>query len=480
MNVQESADLLVPPGVPDWRVKASHILGKEAAVRRSIHPITNWQAFVHLVKMNVGPGILGLPFAVRHGGLLLGSIGLLVMAVFTISCMALLVHCSHILRGRIGNVGALDYGQVALLAALPFSAKWAKLFQRAIDLLLVFGQFGVCCIFFVFISDNLVQVLKACGVNFGDLSEDNSARIIMAVLLIPLALVNCIRDLDKLAWISTVANLLIVLGLAAIYIFTLGHLNLPANGVYGGPIKDLPLVAPVSQWPIFFGTALYSLGGIGAVLPVENKMKTPKSAMTVLICAMIVANVFFISLGICGYLCFGENVQGSVTLNLPCSKPGDWIYSVVKLYYAAAVAMTYVLQFYIPATIIEASMGWTYLGEAHWTRRRCISSYLFRTLSVAGTCVLAVVIPKLGLFISFIGSVTGSILLFVFPPIVYVLTIANEQHHKAGCRHILMCIFCFTMFLTGLAGFGLGSYTSLDSIFIAFSGNATSTNSVCS
>ena len=101
--------------------------------------------------------------------------------------------------------------------------------------------------------------------SFGDLSEENASRLIMVGLLIPLVLGSYIRNLDKLAGISVVANVLIFFGLFVVLGFTLSHLNLPKSKLYGGPIKDLPWAASPSQWPIFFGTAIYSLGGIGGV-----------------------------------------------------------------------------------------------------------------------------------------------------------------------------------------------------------------------
>ena len=61
--------------------------------------------------------------------------------------------------------------------------------------------------------------------------------------------------------------------------------------------------------------------GIGVVLPVENKMKTPQAFggwFGVIDLAMTIAMVLYAAVGFYGYLRFGEDVQGSITLNLPC------------------------------------------------------------------------------------------------------------------------------------------------------------------
>ena len=78
-----------------------------------------------------------------------------------------------------------------------------------------------------------------------------------------------------------------------------------------------------SQFPLFFGTAIFSFEGISVVLPLENQMKTPRSMRGwngVLNIAMTVVTCLLIAVGFFGYLKYGENVMGSITLNLPSDK----------------------------------------------------------------------------------------------------------------------------------------------------------------
>ena len=66
------------------------------------------------------------------------------------------------------------------------------------------------------------------------------------------------------------------------------------------------------------------------VLPVENKMKTPAAFggwFGVIDLAMTVAMALYAAMGFYGYLRFGDDVQGSITLNLPCHEGSVYFHS---------------------------------------------------------------------------------------------------------------------------------------------------------
>ena len=56
------------------------------------------------------------------------------------------------------------------------------------------------------------------------------------------------------------------------------------------------------------------------VLPLENQMRTPRDMRGwngVLNTSMTIVTCLYIAVGFFGYLKYGEDVQGSITLNLP-------------------------------------------------------------------------------------------------------------------------------------------------------------------
>lgn len=90
-------------------------------------------------------------------------------------------------------------------------------------------------------------------------------------------------------------------------------------------IKDRTMATKsIHDLPLFFGTAIYLFEGIGLVLPLKNAMRHPKNfskAFGVLNVGMVFLTTMFICFGFVGYWKYGEEVEATLTLNLPA---GDW------------------------------------------------------------------------------------------------------------------------------------------------------------
>ena len=70
------------------------------------------QTIIHMVKGNIGAGILALPRAVSLAGLWVGCIGIAVLSLFCVTCMHLIVECSHRLSAKAGR-SYMSYADVA-------------------------------------------------------------------------------------------------------------------------------------------------------------------------------------------------------------------------------------------------------------------------------------------------------------------------------------------------------------------------------
>lgn len=215
---------------------------------------------------------------------------------------------------------------------------------------------------------------------------------------------------------------------------------------------SVPAFASWAKLPLYFGTAIYAFEGIGVILPLENNMKNPEAFggwNGVLNTGMVIVACLYTSVGFFGYLKYGDDVKGSITLNLG----DDLLAQLVRLAMALAIFLSYTLQFYVPINILGPWLRQRLHGE----NNQVIGEYLLRVGLVLFTFILAAMVPNLGAVISLVGAVSSSTLALIFPPIIEIVTFWPNGLGKY--RWILWKDIGIMIF--GVMGFIFGSFTSI-------------------
>ncbi|CAH0716707.1 unnamed protein product, partial [Brenthis ino] len=417
--------------------------------RQTSKPTNDLETLVHLLKCSLGTGILAMPQAFARSGLVTGIIATVFVGILVTHCLHVLVRSQYAACKRL-RVPLLTYPDsvAAALGCGPEALRrFAKPAALAVDVFLVVYQLGICCVYIVFIADN---IKKVC-----DPYYEMAVEIHMLIILGPLMAFNLIPSLKLLAPFSALANVMTFVGLGIVVYYLLTEEKSK---------KPLDLWGSAETFPLFFGTILFALTAVGVVIALENNMKTPKSfgkPCGVLNIGMTIIVLLYVAVGALGYVFCVSDCSDSVTLDLPKHPLAT---SVIGMF-AVAIFISYGLHCYVPVEVLWKGYILPKLDSTSSpTKVRCYE-YALRIALCLLTFVLAVAVPRLGLFISLFGALCLSALGICFPALMEYCV--SFPLRPSTSRTILFAKDAF-LFVFGVVGLVAGTYTALVSIIRSF------------
>lgn len=386
--------------------------------------ITAWEALAHLLKGSLGTGIL----AMAHG---FSQVGMLLGFVMTFIIVGILTHCVHIMleseyfqckKLGITYIEYPDCMEDAFHNGPPSCKKVAPSLPYIVDFFMLVYQLGTCSCYFLFMSYSIAQVMDMHGFHL-------NARVWMCIILIPIMLLNLIRDLHYLAPVSTLGIITFVISMCVIYYYMFGY-NGSAFSYFSE--RSLFVWTPL-KWPLFLGTTCFAMESIAIIVKIEHHMKEPKkfrSHFGVFNMGNLLTAFLFAMTGLCGYLKYGDKAESTITLNIA---QDQILAQVVKFMYALVIFFSYPLQNFVPLELL-----WVNYINQHMTtyteRKKFVVEYFFREFIVIITFAFAMVIPKLDLLISLFGAFCLSSLGIIFPAVVHML-VTREKGKGFGAYH---------------------------------------------
>ncbi|CAH0717468.1 unnamed protein product, partial [Brenthis ino] len=361
---------------------------------------SSFGALAHLLKASLGSGVLAMPLAFKNAGLAVGVIGTMLIGFVCAHVIHVLVKTSQQLCTEIKKpcLGYADTCDLVFQNGPKPIRKYAPYARELADWALAVTHLGACCVYVVVIAESFKQVSDEYG------GPEWSVTIFCALTLVVLIPLTQITKLKYLVPFSALANFV---WLTSICISVYYCLKNPP------PVSTRNMSTSISGLPNFISTCLFAMEGIGVIMPIENEMTKPQEFLGcpgVLNIAMTAVVALYAFVGFCGYLSFGEEVRGSLTLNLP---KDEILAQSAKILVACVMVLSYALIFYVPVDVVWRRIQDRVPARSH--RWSVAALRLFGTLFTVG---LACAIPRLELFMELVGAVCLSIMGLSLPAIV--------------------------------------------------------------
>ncbi|XP_034481326.1 proton-coupled amino acid transporter-like protein CG1139 [Drosophila innubila] len=417
--------------------------------RDVVHPITDMEAFINLLKCAFGTGCLAMPKAFYNAGWLLGLISTILLGSFVVYAMHVLLNDINTLCKRY-KFSALSYSETMELATLhgpdwlqPFS-KWLAC---QVDFFLCVYHFGVDCVYVVFIAK--------CMKELGDIYlRPIDIRLYMALLTLPLMLTFFIRDLKYLVPFSIISNIFMLISLSVILRYIFG--NLPS-------LAERQAFQVWTHYPLFFGTVLFAVEAVGVILSLQLNMLNPDhylGTFGILNRAMFIVIAFYAAFGFFGYWQYGDKTASSILNNLPIN---EVLPQCVLAMLALAIFFSYALQGYVTIEIIWRN----YMLPRLMDNATRSLEYLVRMAMVIASVLCAIAYPDFGLLLSLVGSFCLAQVGLIYPGIVN-LSVCYDQ----GYGPFKLLLWRSLLFIAvGLCGGIAGTVVSLTAIHEQLSNN---------
>ncbi|KAE8672755.1 Amino acid transporter ANTL2 [Hibiscus syriacus] len=334
------------------------------------------KTFANVLIAIVGAGVLGLPYAFKRTGWVMGLLMLFSVAGLTTYCMMLLIHTRRKLESfgngfaKISSFGDLGY------AVCGTSGRFV------VDVLIILSQAGFCVGYLIFIANTLTNLFN------GQLG------------------LNSVPTLTHLAPLSIFAD---VVDLGAMGVVLVEDVQLM--------LKQSHEVIAFGGLSVFFygmGVAVYAFEGIGMVLPIESEMKEPSKFGKILALSMGLISLIYGAFGALGYLAFGTDTKDIITANLGAG----WISALVQLGLCINLFFTFPLMMNPVYEIVE---------RRFWGGSYCL---WLRWLLVLIVSLVALFVPNFADFLYLVGSSVCCGLGFVLPALFHLLVFKEELGWK--------------------------------------------------
>ncbi|KAK2942244.1 Transmembrane amino acid transporter [Blattamonas nauphoetae] len=365
------------------------------------------------VKVFLGTGILGVPFAFRQCGWLLTFLSFFFSCFFSgYSIIALQAVPSMLeveISPTIAGITKLMYGRSGELIA---------------NAIILIFQSSCCASYILFVSNTLELLIP---------SIPQQLWCVFIVLLV--LCFSFIRSPRIVGTLSAIANLALLLALVLI-----------AVGITISPLEGTTELANFSNFASSIGIPLFAFGGIGALSPIVTSLNPKYSFSSLLTVALLCVLVAYLSFGSVCYAQCGNltpnAIQSAIAADLKWVSIPASILLVFSITFTITLAAAPVFQLVSSAATLTPDAGHHPLFTFVFTSFSRL--FLLCFFALPSFTPLRSHFP---LVISFVGCTAGATLSFLLPIIVHLGASTSRKKVKKMIFDIIILILIIPLLI---------------------------------
>eukprot|EP01080_Neovahlkampfia_damariscottae_P008732 gene8732-680_t len=382
----------------------------------------------NLLNVTVGAGILLLPYAFKNAGLAGG----LIMYFFVTTLTA---YSLYMVTMTIDKCEKFTLEETA-------EAAFGKVFGFICKMMIVLLTVGMTIGYVVIIGECLTPLLKAIFITYWHghvhwifYNHYFITALICFVIVFPIA---CLKSFDALKYfclaaIVSIVYLVILLGVNRIF---LPNVSNPKDQIVWFNFSPQMILA----LPIFvFAQNCHHL-----VFPISEELNNRTvtrmnfASMTTI---LIYSTIYLIG-GIIGYLTYFELTKDNILVNL-----GSDHFNIPIAIAQVGVAFSTIASFASQLFACRNSLNLIFVNVLKQFETEKHYFWAFIIISVSYT--VASIVPDVGIIFGLVGSLTGSLLMYVIPSMMYIKLVIFEER-KLTPYKILSSILPFFVLIVGV------------------------------